>query len=98
MSSKIGEIRKPEKLGVIFLIFKDGKILIEDRKHPEKAYFGYKIVPGGKVEDDESFNTAVKRELLEECGIRPKGMINLDTFLHMTISNHLYYTAAYLIT
>lgn len=25
-------------------------------------------------------------------------MVHLDTFLHMTISNHLYHTSAYLIT
>lgn len=94
------ERREPEKEGVIFLIYQNGKVLLEDRKTPNKAYFGYKIIPGGKVEIDKDLNheKAAEREALEECGIVVKKMIHLDTFLHMTISNHLYHTSAYLIT
>jgi 8-oxo-dGTP pyrophosphatase MutT (NUDIX family) len=100
MNNEIGEQRKPEKEGVIFLIYKNGKVLLEDRKRPDKPYFGYKIIPGGKVEKetDCGFDDAAEREALEECGIKVTKMVHLDTFLHMTISNHLYNTATYLIT
>src|SRR5688572_28863936 len=100
MSNEFGERRDPERKGVIFLIYQDGKVLLEDRTTPEKAYFGYEIIPGGKVESgtDINFEQAAKREVFEECGIVVKGMVQLDTFLHVTISNHLYETTAFLIT
>lgn len=99
MTTEFGEKIEPEKEGVIFLLFRNGKVLLEDRKHPQKPYFGYVIVPGGKVEkEDTSHEKAAEREVLEECGIKVKKMICLDTFLHITISNHLYRTTAYLIT
>jgi len=91
--------RQIEREGVIFLIFKDGRVLVEERKTPDKPYFGYKIIPGGKREQfDRSFYDAALREASEECGIKPTKMIYLDTFLHITASNHLYNTSAYLIT
>lgn len=93
------KVRKFERKGVIFLIYKDGKVLLEHRTTPDKAYFGYEIIPGGKVEQtDISAVKAAEREAFEECGIVVKKMAHLDTFLHVTISNHLYQTAAFLIT
>lgn len=100
MSKEFGEIRSPERKGVMFLIYKDGKFLIENRTNPDKTYYGYSIIPGGKVDKDggETFEDAVSRELLEECGITNVKMILLDTFLHVTMSNQLYRTSACLIT
>jgi 8-oxo-dGTP pyrophosphatase MutT (NUDIX family) len=100
MNEERVERREPEREGVIFLICKDGKVLLEDRNLPTKAYSGYRIIPGGKVEKqkDISHEEALKREAWEECGIEVVEMIHLDTFLHVTISNHLYNTSAYLIT
>lgn len=99
MAKEIGEKRLPEKDGVIFLIFQHEKVLLEDRITPEKPYFGYIIIPGGKKENtDASLEEAAEREALEECNIKVKKMIHLDTFLHVTISNNLYNTAVYLIT
>ena len=47
---------------------RDGRLLVAER--PEgKPYSGYWEFPGGKVEDNESSETAIKRELREELGI-----------------------------
>jgi 8-oxo-dGTP diphosphatase len=56
---------------VAAVIERDGRILIAQRKrtaqHPLKWEF-----PGGKVEPDETPESAVMRELHEELGIRPQ--------------------------
>lgn len=99
MTPEINEKRIPEKDGVFFLIFKDGKVLLEQRTRPDKPYYQYTTIPGGKVDaTDPSHEFAAKREAAEECGIRIKEMILLDNFLQMSISNHLYNVSAYLIT
>ncbi len=49
------------------VIQKDGRILIARRKH---AYMGYQWeFPGGKLEDNETLEECLKREILEELGI-----------------------------
>jgi len=101
MNAEISEKRLPEKEGVIFLIYKNGKVLLEKRTRPDKAYFGYIIIPGGKFEKgiDSNHEDAVRREISEECGcIAIKGMVLLDNYLQTTITNHLYDVSAYLIT
>lgn len=100
MNQERRDRREPDKEGVIFLIYKDGKVLLEDRNLPTKAYSGYRIIPGGKVEKgkDGGHEDALKREVREECGIEVVEMVLLDTFYHVTISNNLYNTSAYLIT
>lgn len=50
------------------LLVRDGKLLVAER--PEgKPYSGYWEFPGGKVEDNEDVEQAIKRELQEELGI-----------------------------
>jgi mutator protein MutT len=50
------------------LVMRDGKLLVAER--PEgKPYSGYWEFPGGKVEDNEGSDAAIKRELQEELGI-----------------------------
>ena len=50
---------------------RDGKLLVAER--PEgKPYSGYWEFPGGKVEDNEAVEVAIKRELHEELGIEVK--------------------------
>ena len=99
MSAEIREKRLPEREGVLFLIYKDGKVLLEERLHPDKAYLGYTIIPGGKFDKDKDRNhdDAVRREVKEECGVGITEMFLLDRFLQTTISNHLYNVSAYLI-
>lgn len=50
------------------LLMRDGKLLIAER--PEgKPYSGYWEFPGGKVEEDEAGDAAIRRELQEELGV-----------------------------
>ena len=100
MNEERGERREPEREGVIFLIYKDGKVLLEERTIPGKAYSGYTIIPGGKFEVgvDHNHDDAVNREICEECGnIEITKIILLDRYLQTTITNHLYKVSAYLI-
>lgn len=94
------ERNEPTREGVLFLVFKDGKVLLERRINPDKAYYGYTIIPGGKVEKDKDKNNqdAMMREVGEELGIKPTKFILLDSFQHITITGHHYRTAAWLIT
>jgi len=49
------------------VISKDGKILIAKRK---KSFMGYRWeFPGGKMEDNETLEECLKREIREELGI-----------------------------
>jgi len=60
------ENQKP-KVGVVVMIFRDGKILIGKRKgsHGEGKW----AWPGGHLEYMESFENCAKREVMEETGI-----------------------------
>jgi 8-oxo-dGTP pyrophosphatase MutT (NUDIX family) len=100
MSLEMREKRLPEKDGVFFLIYKDGKVLLEERLLQDKAYYGYTIIPSGKMDKlkDADHLDAARREIEEECGIKPIDLIQLDTFYDVTITNHFYNTSAFLIT
>jgi 8-oxo-dGTP diphosphatase len=50
------------------LIMRDGKLLVAERPQG-KPYSGYWEFPGGKVEENEAGDVAIKRELHEELGI-----------------------------
>ncbi|WP_286844114.1 MULTISPECIES: (deoxy)nucleoside triphosphate pyrophosphohydrolase [Sphingobacterium] len=64
------------------IIFKDNLVLICRRK-PEKSLGGYWEFPGGKVEEAESHEDSLKRELMEE--------LNLD----VNIKKHFFNTVHY---
>ncbi|MDD5191437.1 MAG: NUDIX domain-containing protein, partial [Dehalococcoidales bacterium] len=54
-------------VGVGALVVKDGRcLLIQRGKEPSKGKWS---IPGGKVELGETIESAVRREVLEECGI-----------------------------
>jgi len=60
------------KVGVGVMIFKDGKILLGQRKNVHGA--GEYAFPGGHVEHLESFADCANREIAEECGIKVKNI------------------------
>lgn len=64
------EIQKRPKACVGVMIFKDGKVLIGKRKKTATHGIGEYSLPGGKIDEGESFKEAIERETLEETGIR----------------------------
>lgn len=57
-----------ERNGVVFALWDGENLQLEIRKKPGK-FFGFTIIPGGKVEKDESFEDALLREVKEEYEI-----------------------------
>ena len=56
-------------VGTAIIVDKDGKILIGQR--PEgKALAGLWEFPGGKIEDGESIEQCIKREIFEELNVQ----------------------------
>ncbi|CAN5297008.1 NUDIX domain-containing protein [soil metagenome] len=65
----VAKERKPVDVAVGVLIDAEGRFLLTSR--PEgKVYAGYWEFPGGKLESGESVEAALRRELIEELGIR----------------------------
>jgi len=60
--------RTPVDVAVGVLIDPQGRFLLTTRP-PGKVYAGYWEFPGGKLEDGESVEQALRRELQEELGI-----------------------------
>jgi 8-oxo-dGTP diphosphatase len=55
-------------VGVGALIFREGRMLLIKRsKEPSKGMWS---IPGGRLELGETIAEAVKREVLEECGVQ----------------------------
>ncbi len=59
-------------IGVGVMVFKDGKVLIGKRK--SEMGRGSYIFPGGHLEYMESFDSCVRREVLEESGLDSKAI------------------------
>lgn len=64
---------------VIGIVEKQGKILLVQRERGD--FVGLWAIPGGKVEECEHIDEAVKREMLEEIGIDMefKGVLGIST-------------------
>jgi len=92
------EIRTPgETQGVIFLVYKNGKFLVEQVARKESGFYGHVRIPGGTIERGETAEEAMKREAKEELGIDAKSFIFLDTFEDVILSNNYYVFHAFLI-
>jgi len=98
MAGKERKEKRWQKEGVIFLVYKNGKILVEQRPDEDSGFGGYKIIPGGKLIQGESVEGALVRESEEELGIIPLTFVYLDSFEHVTLHNNHYLSHAFLIT
>lgn len=58
---------------VVGILQRQDKILVAERP-VGKPYSGYWEFPGGKIEDNETGETAIKRELHEELGIEARAV------------------------
>ncbi|MCR4322914.1 MAG: NUDIX domain-containing protein [Candidatus Azambacteria bacterium] len=65
------------KVSVNCIIVKDGKVLLVQQNRPEDVR-GKWSVPGGKVNQEETFEDAVKREVKEETGLNVIGSERLS--------------------
>ena len=78
---------------VVGVVYKDGKILIDKRKQ-NALLGGLWEFPGGKKQKNESFKTAVAREVKEETGIDIEVGTRLcivkHTYSHFKITLHAY--------
>ena len=61
--------RSHTEVAVGVLVRADGALLLSTRP-PGKVYAGYWEFPGGKLEQGESVEQALRRELQEEIGVR----------------------------
>lgn len=78
------------KYTVGIAVIYDGKILILRRKK-EDFLGGFYEIPGGRVENNESFGLAAKRELKEETGLELVVVTKiLDGFSYFTESEFIY--------
>lgn len=66
--SKPGK-RRIENL-VAGILLDKGRFLVEQRRLDKEADPGYVEIPGGHVERGETFEEALKREMMEELGIK----------------------------
>lgn len=53
------------------LLLRDGSVLMARRSPTKRDYAGMWSFPGGHVEKGETFEAALRRELMEEIGVSP---------------------------
>jgi len=82
MSPGIDRYKKGYSLGVGGVVIKNNKVLLVRRLQSD--HNGPWTIPGGYVEKDETIDTAVKREVLEEAGVKTeiKGIIAVRSRIH----------------
>ena len=71
-----------EMIEVVCGIIKKGDKIFIAKKRKEKSLAGYWEFPGGKIENFESAEEALKRELYEELGMKVKVLNRVTTNMH----------------
>jgi len=93
------EIKRPtETEGVIFLLYKGGRVLVEGRLKKGSGFYGHTVIPGGEIEKGETPENAMKREIKEELDVVVKDFEELDTFESVTLNFGYHVFHAYLVT
>ncbi len=67
---------------ITFMLLQDGQVLAEKRKPTKRVVPGATAVPGGHIEEHESPEEALYREMQEELGIVPREFAYVCTLLH----------------
>jgi len=79
----------------IILVNSDGKVLLQLRCKHDFLYPNYWTLPGGKVEEDESPELAIVREVKEELGLDLHHFklfrTTVDNALNAVIERHIYW-------
>jgi A/G-specific adenine glycosylase len=88
---------RPRVRAAVGLLFRDGRFLVQ-RRAPRGLLGGLWEFPGGKVERGEAPARAVRREFLEETGLRVKvlralGVLEHD-YSHFHVSLHVFALSA----
>lgn len=66
----VGGKMKTAKQTACGIFLKDGKILLGKRFDNDEHYAGYWDIPSGHVEKNETIEDALKREMMEELGVK----------------------------
>jgi len=81
---------------VALITNRKGEILIgQDSSSKKKPYPGYWNLPGGKLEEGESTEDCIKREIKEELGVKVTSLKFIGTYHHSgkgikaTCNNHV---------
>ncbi len=78
---------------VVFLLVRDGQILLEKRSMQKVSGPGLLSIPGGHVDPGESNEQALLREIQEELGVQPLRWQHFCTLYYQTAElqrNHYY--------
>lgn len=67
---------------VAFMLVQDDRVLLERRSLTKRVVPGVLAIPGGHMEDSESPEEAVRRELQEELGLTAAQVRYVCTLLH----------------
>jgi 8-oxo-dGTP diphosphatase len=88
-----------EVVGVVVgIVVKEDKFLVERRRMDEKVDPGIVCLPAGHVEPNESLDDALKREMLEELGIKVTGMQFVCRNYYVASNGEQQHACCYLIT
>ena len=69
---------------VSFILIEEGKVLLEKRREDKEIDPGLIMIPGGHLEDKESEEQALERELREELGVTSLQTDYVCTLIHPT--------------
>ena len=73
---------------VAFILIENNQFLVEKRKLSKEVDPGARTIPGGHIEDGESQEEALYREIYEELGIVPQNIKYVCSLLHKTKELH----------